>query len=369
MSVLKKSWIRNCFRLRKIDAVGALAFMFTFFPPNLTSSSPEEYMKNNDIPPELAEGLNLDNIKIYDNNGLYSAHYAGAKYARTSDKDWKDRWKKYKEGFLEVFSDEASIRREDNTEEKQVILIPQDKILSWISKGTGIPEDHIEISDEDLKNIYYWIFLHEISHGNESKYQDSETYLSENPRNNIKIDSLNFIKLVLSGEIGADYSALKALKEKCNPDSGKTVIAYRSFNIGPYDPVHDTAYYLEKMDMISNSKFWPDLKPYPDIDKNIYKAIGANLPQYFETSSDFIYLEYLAALDALEKISESTNPLLFSDNEKRFMADKLRLFVEGIEYFAPTKAQEARLERRRIKYANTYSRNTNDLSKYVSLDP
>jgi len=312
-----------------------LSHMAVVHIPALTSSPLEEYMKDNNVPLGLVDGMTTDDIRVYDKNGAVSAHnFAWNQACEKShllvksglginiNDDFKQT---YAKNFARVRDGDARIVFDFGAyNHDQIIAQARIDIKDHLHDLLGFDVSDIEIGDAYTDFEYFFMLMHEVSHARYPDFYGSVTSEKEDSKN----------EKVLRGEIAADYGAIQAL-EGIGHDISDYVIARRAVSSVSIVSTHQTAYYLDAL--VAGDDVLPDVVGH-DLDQELFKKmVSVYKGQYDQTLSDkeIMYLSTLDFLDS-EDLENLASPRTYR------MAE---LYVEGIEFFIPSRAKELRIIR------------------------
>lgn len=289
-----------------------------FNNPDWVSSPVTEYMDENDIPIELVEGLDLEGLRVYDENDLPAAFHASGFY-------------NYKDAMSKVLKDNACFMRGEAY--SMIVMSPERSAAEHVNLYTAIPIEDIHV-DENMAEIYRaWTLLHEVGHFVDKGVGHDQNINFKEARGRSDEEH------TLSREIFADQFALERVGE-ISADLEQHVIYLRAQNaIMSYDNTHASAVYLDAM----RSDDGRDVPTLEGVEQkfellrdaivksyvNIYARNGLNVPG----SDDYAYHYYMGALDLREQ-DETVQDLPQSTQRA------LDLYIESFEYFAPEKAIE-----------------------------
>ncbi len=325
---------------RTAQSAGALTLAFEvalFNMPDLVSSPVEEYMEDNEIPLELIKRANTDNMRIYDEHSHLSALHLASFLFWNNAKNIDFLWAVVDplKSIPLMYGDMASLHAANG---KCMVYMPDqdESVNALISRYSGIPKDDLELSQKIIDNFRANILIHEIGHAqamaiNEQEYCDRSQIPAYKK-------SAYYSKHVLPlyMELRSDDFSLERMNDR---DVTDYIIAYRAvseFN-KTSNVSHDTSLFLDEWFNKKNMNIRSEI---PDYQKNIEQLISILTPYIERYSSEQVkpYQFYKAALDFLddEKVSGKISYSLRRVTE---------LFVEGLEYLAPTKANELRMNR------------------------
>ena len=333
-------------RAAKSAAALTLAFEAALLNmPDLVSSPVEEYMEDNGIPLELIDGVRTDNIRVYDDHSHLSALHLASFLIWENAKNM-DLVQAYIEPFMALpymYGNMASIHAAYG---ECMIYMPDPNrsIEELVSIASGIPKDDLELSQKFIDTFRTNILLHEIGHAqpqviNEKGYCER----SRVPKHKKSAQDFKNV-LSLLDELRSDDFSLDLMSDK---DVSDYVIALRAVSIAFYyagDMSHDTAIYLDEW---YRKKIFNSRNELPDHKKNMEQLTSMLTPYLENYSSEKVksYKVFKAMLDFLDDEEVVGQAPYFS----RRVAE---LLVEGLEYLAPTKASELRMNRSHQKILN-----------------
>ncbi len=329
---------------RTAQSAGALTLAFEvalFNMPDLVSSPVEEYMKDNEIPLELIKGVRTDNMRIYDEHSHLSALHLASFLFWNNAKNMDFLWA-YVDPIRSIpfmYGDMASLHAANG---KCMVYMPDldRNVDEMISLSSGIPKDDLELSQKIIDTFRANILIHEIGHAQPLAMNEQE-YCERSQIPTYK-KSAYYSKHVLPlyMELRSDDFSLERMNDS---DVSDYIIAFRAvteFN-KTSNVSHDTSLFLDEW---FNKKNMSIRSEIPDYQKNKEQLISILTPYIERYSYEQVkpYQIYKAALDFLddEKVSGEVPYSLRRITE---------LFIEGVEYLAPTKANELRMDRSRQK--------------------
>ncbi len=313
--------------------------------PDLVSDPLEKYMEENNIPLALVKDIDTSNIRVYDNDNILAPVHGAAFLAWRKMKLFINpqlinphkAYEEYYSGFTKVSNvgyDTGSAYMFSDGADTMITMY--DEIpFEYISLVTGIPVEDIEIDEKYTDLIFFRALAHEISHIGYHKYNSSCSNNNKTP-----ID-YNTNESKRSIEIMADLGAIDLMKN-IDIDMSEYTISMRSF--APFRNIsssHSTAVYL---DALLEGKECGDLPDPIGHDEDRKKLINIIINYSINAGYDFpiynsgSYVIYHLLLDFLENINTH-------DDITSRMKRTAELYVEGFEFFAPTRAAEIRRQR------------------------
>lgn len=316
--------------------------------PEHVSSSLEDYMKNNDIPLELIDGVNTDNVRVYNDNSRLAAMYAGA---ASVSKGWGCHieycWPMYFEMFNDV-SNNVAFMHYARDDEYMISMNLKSTAAEDIQGFTYIPVEDVE-ADETLADIFFYrTFVHEVAHAAREHYIYNQSRGYSNAHAEVNVRDFSYVEHTLSEEIIADLRAIQAIKSTLGKDISREMIYKRAIAAVVWDDItHASSVFLEEVLAGKNEEELPSVKKIEEklaiLNQYIYDAAEPILLEVSkEYPNDLVYKFYVYAMEL-----QANAPLY---NDLPYMAQRnLDLFVEGVEYFAPTKAAEIKETVKKIK--------------------
>ena len=321
--------------------------------PDLVSDPLEKYMKEHDIPLALVKDIDTSNIRVYDNDSILAPMHGAAFKTQYAMKNSIWLHQAYYNGFMDVYNvgyDKGGATMFSDGADT-IIATYDETPFEYISRHTGIPVEDIEIDEKYTDLIRFKILMHEISHIGWREYKSSCADYKP------PTDEDSYTR---SRETIADLDSIEPMKN-IDVDMSKYILSFRaltqgkgtvtSYNRENIISSHDTAVYL---DALLEGKECDDLPDFDghDEDKarlsNIMINYGASAPYNFPDYQSESYSIYHILLDFLENIDAH-------DDVAPRIKRTAELYVEGVEFFAPTRAAEIRAQR------DLMNDNTNEL--------
>lgn len=304
--------------------------------PDLVSSSLDEYMEENDIPKSLVENIQVDNIRVYDKpDGLSSFHLSGMQlWNNAKNIDSVSALLGSASAFGRPFPSISSAYGEC------MISMPEDlsKPEEFLANTLEIPLEDMELSDKEKDIFWSYVLLHEIGHAQPLEDGLMTKEYCHNWERSREFLLADQDYLAFQDEFKSELVALSAIDD---PDITRLAIAYRAVTgFISEDVAHDFGIYIS--DALEENVNYGSIavqhlkERQPFIDR-VFQPF---LDRYSE-GMDKTYRGYLAALDFMDD-EDTQNGV--SEN----MLRRVRLFIEGVEYFAPRKTQELRIERENV---------------------
>ncbi len=282
--------------------------------PDIVSSPVEDYMQENDIPLALIDGLDVEGLRVYDENNLSAAFHAS--------------FLGYEDAASNVFNERAVFMRGD--EYSMIVMSPKRTAAEEVSYFAGIPVDDVQVDEKMGDLFHYWTLMHEVGHFSDNV---SKSARNSDPK---RVRVLLNDERTLSGEIFADKFALDRVGE-LNPDLEQHVLYLRALNgVLGQSASHSSAVFLEAM-------FSEDEIQIPTLEgvehkydllreelifsyAHLYMRNDLDMPD--DEPSSYVY--YLGALDLKDR------PDIVEDLPLSIQR-ALDIYMEALEFYAPEK--------------------------------
>ena len=300
--------------------------------PDLVSSPLEEYMQDNEIPLELVEGMKTDGMRVYHEHGHLSALHLSALLFANNAKNFDFLWAMVEplRALPSVYGEMGSLHASHGA--CMIVMPDKDRTVDEIiSKTTGIPESDLELTEKLRSTFKTNILIHEVAHGQPMERLNQEYCVQEH---GTAVDNSGSSELY--SEIRSDDVSLDLMNDA---DVTDYMIAYRAvtaFN-HLHDISHDTAIYLDEWYNIGSLSLRGEMPNHFDY-KNEFAQVFSPYIERYHSEGVAPYQIYKAALDYLDDHADSGN---VRESSHRMV----KLYVEGVEYFAPTKSRALRANR------------------------
>ena len=305
--------------------------------PDLVSSPIEDYMKDHDINAELIEGIRTDNIRVYEeHNSLANAHLTA--FLVWNNLKGFDTISALLDPLKALPSMEGQRATIHSVDGKCMMFMPDPDlgVRKLLSMHLQIPESDLEISKK-TKNLFRPnILLHELGHTQPMPDLKRE-YCADIgiPAHSKTYHEAHNVHPLMN-ELAADDFSINNLDDQGVIDF---IIAYRAvtaFN-HLHDISHDTAIYLDERYRRGSLSLRDEIPNHLDYKSELSSDFSSYIERY-DSEELAPYKIYKAALDYLEN-HENTEGI--RESSRRMV----ELYVEGIEYFAPTKSKSLQAER------------------------
>lgn len=313
--------------------------------PDQISSSLEDYMAENNIPTSLVENVQTDDIRVYhEPDGLSSMHLAAFLF-----------WNNAKEGDpIHAMVDPIRVGLSPDrypeiwpAQGECMIRMPKSPFDAeeFVAEHAGVQIHDLELSEEVKQNLLSFILMHEVGHAQRSQDGMKEFCENRNTRN----ESINAVQNIipLQEELRGELFALEKFDA---PEIMDFSVAFRSVTGFLSDNVsHDIAIYMPSHEMDNNADALPDISKHFEMKQEFVQLFMPFLNDQ-PLEENLTYRAYKAALDLLEDNAamDELSPAMIQMTEQ---------YIKGLEYLAPMKAGELRLER-----GSTYEPSTIELS-------
>ncbi len=298
-------------------------------------------MEDNEIPLELIKRVRTDDMRVYDEHSHLAALHLASFLFWNNAKNIDFLWAFVDplSSIPEMYGDMASLHAANG---KCMVYMPDldRNVDEMISLSSGIPKDDLELSPKIIDTFRANILIHEIGHAQPLAMNEQE-YCERSQIPTYK-KSAYYSKHVLPlyMELRSDDFSLERMNDS---DITDYIIAFRA--VTEFNRVnnvsHDTSLFLDEW---FNKKSMSIRNEIPDHQKHKEQLVSILTPYIERYSSEQVkpYQIYKAALDFLddEKVSGKVSYSMRRITE---------LFVEGLEYLAPTKANLLRMDRSRQK--------------------
>ena len=317
--------------------------------PDLVSDPLEKYMEENNMPLALVKDIDTSNIRVYDNDSILAPMHGAAFKTWHAMKNFIWLHQAYYSGFMAAYDvgyDKNGAEMFFDGADTMIAMYDKTPAKEYISLQTGIPAEDIEIDEKYDDFIRFWVLMHEISHIGEQEYKAScdnkapiDYSTDESKRNREIMADLDSIGLMNNIDVDmSEYNlSIRALSQ------------IRRMDFKDVFSSHDTAVYLDALLKDVECDALPDSEGHDKDQKElsiIMLSYAINAGYDFPDYNSGSYVKYHLLLDFIENIDA------YDDITPR-MKRTAELYVEGFEFFAPTRAAEIRQQRNlRNDYTN-----------------
>ncbi len=326
---------------------GALALhMAVVNIPALTSSSLDDYVRHNDLPEALLDDVkNPENIRVYDDNNVFSAHHYAWNKTKDDLFDRKGKWfisddfrQSYAEQFDYAINGVSRVSYDIDGIDAQIILAPRQSVRDHIAETFGFDADDVKIPERLSDTKFMLTLMHEVSHTKKKTYhaKQADSTRANVARSTPEKNADAPHEATLRGEVAADYGAIKAVDHVGDiPQEARDFqVALRAIVFLTKEPTHDTAIYLD--DLFPKDQGWEkyDVNGHVE-DRDVLLDSVKEYERKYDDIDNRYLRTYLAMMDVIE--FDAVDP---DKNVNERMLHIAELYIEGIEYFVPEKAEQ-----------------------------